>query len=107
MVKRYINGVKVDAQTLAVDVIVNTGIAGQFLTSDHTMKHFRKEPFLPDISSRGAVTGDPLERLMENIRIKKDKMLASYCKPEMSTEIQSRLVGYLLTCGYDSKLIKI
>lgn len=106
MVKRYVNGVKVDADTLAVDVIAEVGIAGQFLTSDHTMKNYRKEPFLPEISLRGVVTGDPNERLMDNIRIKKDKMLTSYCKPELSTELQNRLIDYLLTCGYDAKLIQ-
>jgi len=106
MVKRYVNGVKVDAETLAGDVIAQVGIAGQFLTSDHTMKHYRKEPFLPEISLRGSVTGDPAEKLTDNIRIKKDKMLASYCKPEMATQIQNRLVDYLLICGYESKLVE-
>ncbi|MDA8440975.1 MAG: trimethylamine methyltransferase family protein [Peptococcaceae bacterium] len=105
MVKRYLNGVKVDTETLAVDVITEVGIAGQFLTSTHTMRHFRKEPFLPDISLRGAVTGDPSDKLMDNIGAKKDKMLAGYYKPEMSKEIQDRLVEYLLACGYDGKLI--
>lgn len=106
MVKRYVSGVKVDVETLAVDVITEIGIAGQFLTSEHTMKHFRKEPFLPDISLRGAVKGDPNERLMDNIRLKKEKMLTSYCKPELSAEIQNRLVDYLLTSGYDRELIE-
>lgn len=106
MVKRYVNGVKVDPETLAVDVIAEVGIAGQFLTSNHTMKHFRKEPFLPEISLRGAVAGDPAEKLIDNIRIKKEKMLASYCKPEMSTEIQNQLVKYLLTIGCDRELIE-
>ncbi|AET67419.1 trimethylamine:corrinoid methyltransferase [Desulfosporosinus orientis DSM 765] len=106
MVKRYVNGVKVDTQTLAVDVINEVGPAGQFLTTDHTMKHFRKEPFLPDVSLRGAVTGDPDQKLMDNIRIKMDKMLAGYCQPEMSMELKNRLIDYLLTCGYDRKLIE-
>ena len=106
MVKRYVNGVKLDKDTLAVDEITKVGIAGNFLSTDHTMKHFRKEPFLPDISLRGAVRGDPADKLMDKIMTKKNKMLASYCKPEMSTEIQDRLVEYLLECGYDGKLIE-
>lgn len=106
MVRRYIDGVKVDAETLAVDEVAEAGIAGQFLTSGHTMKHFRKEPFLPDISLRGAVNGDPSAKLMDNIKIKKDKLLASYCRPQMSPEVQRKLVEYLIKCGYDSQLIE-
>ncbi|HEY3424152.1 MAG TPA: trimethylamine methyltransferase family protein, partial [Negativicutes bacterium] len=81
MVKRYVGGVKVNCDTLAVDVINEVGIAGQFLTAEHTMKHCRKEPFLPDISLRGTVIGDPADKLLENIQNKKNKMLASYEKP--------------------------
>ena len=106
MVKRYVSGVKVNADTLAVDIVKEVGIAGQFLTSEHTMQHCRKEPFLPNISLRGAVTGDLSESLLDNIRNQKEKMLASYCKPEMSTEIQDRLAEYLLGCGFNRELIE-
>ena len=106
MVKRYVGGVQVNADTLAVEVVQEVGIAGQFLTSEHTMQHCRKEPFLPEISLRGAVTGDLTESLLDNIRKQKDKMLASYCKPEMSTDIHDRLVEYLLGCGFDNELIE-
>lgn len=106
MVKRYISGVKVNEQTLAVDVIHEVGVAGEFLTSEHTVEHCRKEPFLPDISLRGSVTGDLTESLLDNIRSRKDMMLESYCKPEMPADIQDKLVEYLLGCGFDGQLIE-
>jgi trimethylamine---corrinoid protein Co-methyltransferase len=106
MVKRFINGVNIEEETLAVDVVNNVGIAGQFLTSAHTMKHFKKEPFLPDVSLRGAIIGDPSENLMNNIMLIKDRMLTSYCKPKMSAEIQNKLIEFLHNCDYDSKLIE-
>lgn len=106
MVKRYLSGVKVSEETLAVDVIRQVGAAGEFLTSVHTMQHCRKEPFLPDVSIRGSVTGDPNGALLDNIRNKQDKMLGSYSKPEMPAEIQDKLTDYLIGCGFGQQLIE-
>ncbi|SMD11810.1 trimethylamine methyltransferase family protein [Sporomusa malonica] len=106
MVKRYLEGVKVNPTTLAVDVIHEVGIAGHFLTAEHTMKHCRKEPFIPEISLRGTVMGDPSEALLEKIRNKKEKMLTTYQRPEFSPEIQQQLVDYLVTKGFDAKYIE-
>ena len=106
IVKRFCKGVRIDSETLAVDVVNNVGIAGEFLTTEHTMNHCRKEPFTPDISLRGAVTGDLDGRLLDNIRKKKDKMLASYRKPEMTEDMHNRLVNYLVSCGFDANMIK-
>lgn len=106
MAKRYLAGVKVNPTTLAVDVIHEVGIAGQFLTAVHTMKHCRKEPFIPGISSRGTVMGDPSEKLLETIRNKKNKMLETYQKPELSQEIHQQLMEYLVNKGFAAEYIK-
>ncbi|MDP4127699.1 MAG: trimethylamine methyltransferase family protein, partial [Bacillota bacterium] len=106
MVKRYLSGVKVNEETLAVDVIREVGVAGEFLTSVHTMQHCRKEPFLPDVSIRGSVTGDHNGALLDNIRNKQDKMLESYYKPEMPADILNKLAEYLIGCGFDQQLIE-
>lgn len=106
MVKRYLAGVKVNPDTLAVDVINSVGIAGQFLTADHTMRHCRKEPFIPEISLRGTVQGDPSDKLLEKIRNKMNKMLETYQKPDISQEIQNKLVNYLLGKGIEAKYIE-
>ncbi|WP_425058309.1 Glycine betaine methyltransferase [Sporomusa carbonis] len=106
MAKRYLAGVKVNHDTLAVDVINEVGIAGQFLTTDHTMRHCRKEPFIPEISLRGTVIGDPSEQLLEKIRNRKDKMLATYQQPELPQEIQQQLIEYLVDKGFDAEYIK-
>ncbi|HWR09936.1 trimethylamine methyltransferase family protein [Sporomusa sp.] len=106
MVKRYIAGVKIDSNTLAVDVINEAGIAGQFLTAAHTMRYCRKEPFIPEISLRGTVVGDPSDRLLENIINKKNKMLETYQQPDLSPEIQQQLIAYLVGKGFDPKYIE-
>ncbi len=40
-VKRFIEGVEVNEDTMAVDVLDSVGPGGNFLTDDHTLKHFR------------------------------------------------------------------
>ncbi len=47
------NGIEVNEETLAVDVIKNVGAGGHFLEEDHTMKYFRKHwrPTLMDRNS--------------------------------------------------------
>jgi len=40
-VKRFIKGVEVSEDTMAVDVLDSVGPGGNFLTDDHTLKHFR------------------------------------------------------------------
>jgi trimethylamine--corrinoid protein Co-methyltransferase len=52
MVKRLMGGVEVSEETLAVDVIDQVGPGGQFLTDDHTLRHFR-EDWVPQLFDRG------------------------------------------------------
>ncbi len=45
-------GVKVDDETLALDVIDEQGPTGSYLSHPHTLKHY-KEPFIPSFLIRG------------------------------------------------------
>lgn len=56
MVNRYLGGIEVSEQTLALDLIREIGPGGQFLDTEHTARFFRKEHFLPKILER--VSGD-------------------------------------------------
>ncbi|MCL5071403.1 MAG: trimethylamine methyltransferase family protein [Actinobacteria bacterium] len=51
-VKRILEGVKVNKDTLAVDVIKDIGPGGNFLMHSHTMKYFRSEIWEPKIARR-------------------------------------------------------
>ena len=51
-VKRYLQGVMVNDETLAVDLIRQVGISGSFLDSAHTADHFRTELFMPKLLFR-------------------------------------------------------
>ncbi len=46
-VKRIVRGFEVNPETLATDVIKAVGPAGNYLAEEHTVKHFRRELWLP------------------------------------------------------------
>lgn len=51
-VRRYLRGIEVTDETLAVDLTREVGISGSFLDTDHTLMHFRSEFFEPSILFR-------------------------------------------------------
>jgi trimethylamine--corrinoid protein Co-methyltransferase len=52
MVKRFLQGMDVNAETLALSVIEKVGPGGNYLQEDHTVKHFRKEVWAPRLLTR-------------------------------------------------------
>lgn len=52
MTRRIIRGVEVTDETTAVDLISEVGHGGNYLATRHTMKHFRKEIWVPKITER-------------------------------------------------------
>jgi len=50
-VRRITGGFEINEETLALDLIDKIGPGGEFLTSEHTLKHF-KENWFPDLISR-------------------------------------------------------
>jgi trimethylamine--corrinoid protein Co-methyltransferase len=51
-VYRTLEGVRVDTETLAVDVIARVGPGGHFLKQRHTLRFLGKEHFLPHLADR-------------------------------------------------------
>jgi trimethylamine---corrinoid protein Co-methyltransferase len=52
MVKRFIQGIEVNPDTLAREVIEKVGPGGNFLQEEHTLHHFRKEHWIPSLMAR-------------------------------------------------------
>jgi trimethylamine---corrinoid protein Co-methyltransferase len=52
MVKRLLQGLEVNAETLALSIIEKVGPGGNYLQEDHTLKHFRKEVWAPHLLTR-------------------------------------------------------
>jgi trimethylamine--corrinoid protein Co-methyltransferase len=52
MVRRIMRGVEVTDETLALDDIERVGPSGEFITSEHTYKNFKKETWFPTLMNR-------------------------------------------------------
>lgn len=106
MIRRFQEGIRVDDDSLALDVIKEVGSAGQFLTNMHTFLHCRTEFWTPEISLRGPVSGKEAdEKIGERIQKKQEKMLAGYQKPELPADVNSSLRSYLKDRGVDPHLL--
>ena len=55
MLKRFMAGIQVTDETLALDVIQEVGHTGNYLTHDHTAQWFRKELFFPVLFRRQSI----------------------------------------------------
>jgi len=78
MVKRFMRGIPVNDDTLALDVIDEVGPGGHFLAQPHTMKNFKTETWFPSVMSRmrhdgwktmegGSTMGDRVTEKMRDI----------------------------------------
>lgn len=106
MINRLREGVHIDEDALALDVIKEVGPGGQFLTNPHTFEHCRNEFWIPEVSLRGALSGrNPDEVLMEKIEKKKQKLLAEYQKPEIPENLVASMLSYLTERGVDTRLL--
>jgi len=74
MIKRVVNGIPVNDETLAVDIIHEVGVGKNFLSHDHTFKHMREQsqPELIDRTMRedweAAGEKDLYQRSLEKAR---------------------------------------
>jgi trimethylamine--corrinoid protein Co-methyltransferase len=52
MVRRFMRGIEVNAETMALDVIDQVGPGGHFLSEEHTRRHFRQSNWVPTLIDR-------------------------------------------------------
>lgn len=52
MSKRFVQGIQVNKETLATEVVNKVGPGGHFLGENHTLEHLRSEIWIPSIISR-------------------------------------------------------
>jgi trimethylamine--corrinoid protein Co-methyltransferase len=75
IVFRLAQGIEVNDETLALDIIRKVGSGGNFLAERHTLDHLRKEHFIPELTDRRSYeawlkTGakDIVERAKEKVK---------------------------------------
>jgi trimethylamine--corrinoid protein Co-methyltransferase len=52
VVERCLEGITVDDNAIALELIDNVGPGGAFIAADHTLEHFREELLVPDLIQR-------------------------------------------------------
>lgn len=99
-VLRVMKGITVNEDTIAVDVIQSVGAAGQYLDEEHTVKHLRKEFFIPKVADRQTrIKWEESGQLTTEQRARKivDKVLKKHIPtpvdPEMKVELRKKYPG--------------
>ncbi len=75
LAKRLMRGIGVRPETLAVEVLSEVGPGGNFFAHEHTLEHFKKEIWIPELLDRSNRQGwelagskDAGERVRERVR---------------------------------------
>jgi len=99
MVMRAVEGVNVNEDTLAYDLIKEVGPGGNFVTARHTRHYMRREhyqPTLSDRSSRGEWEAAGSRDTWERAAARVDEILAQegYSLPaDVKTRIKTEIAG--------------
>ncbi len=94
MIRRLADGIAVNDETIALDVIEKVGIGGMFLAEKHTLKHLREEQFLPRIIDRRSIDlwrKDGAKSLEERAREKVREALARPIPHPLEPRLVKRL----------------
>jgi len=95
MVMRAVEGIRVDEETLAFDLMKQAGPGGQFVTARHTRRHMRAEQYRPQLSDRDDRSAweargakDARARATDKVR----EILGGPAEPVIPEEIRGRLM---------------
>ena len=97
MMRRFVGGFSLDAESLALDVIHQVGPGGDFLTARHTLRHFRElwQPVLWDRRRADAWSAAGSKRLGERLRDKTISLMESHHPEPLPDAIREEII-YIL-----------
>ncbi len=99
MIKRFLEGIEVSDETMAVDLINEVGsIPGSFLDSDHTFEWWRNECYIPKYSDRTSYevwAQSGKKSALDIAREKYESMTESY-PVNLLTDHQEKEIEYIL-----------
>jgi trimethylamine--corrinoid protein Co-methyltransferase len=95
MADRLFRGIEVNEDTMAVGLIGEMGSEGDYLTTSHTRKYFRKETYIPpeiiDKKNRPAWQAEGQKTIFDRAKEQVEKTLASHT-PKPLTEEQEKAI---------------
>jgi trimethylamine--corrinoid protein Co-methyltransferase len=96
-VNRYLQGIEINEETLAVDIIKKVGAHGNFIGEKHTKEYFLKEDFMPKLTDR-RTRGDWESRganvLPDAAKVRVKKILAEH-KEVVEKDVKAKLDAIL------------
>lgn len=107
--KRFLKGIEVSEETLALDVINRVGPGGNFLTSEHTLKHFKEEIWKPEYLDRQNYDGwhKSGEKSLDEVLNEKVKWILENHQPEpLSQSIRQAIKEIVKRADIDEKSTK-
>ena len=94
MIKHAVRGIPVNAETLAVDVIKQVGAGGEFVSHEHTYRHFKTEQSRSKLIDRrmpeewAAQGGQSLLEKANEVAV---DLYLNYKAPALGTDVQAKL----------------
>ncbi|MHA1507526.1 MAG: trimethylamine methyltransferase family protein [Promethearchaeota archaeon] len=102
LVKRAMEGINVNEDTIAIDVIKKVATSEQkgtnFLGESHTRKYMHKELYIPKLIDRGRRSTwkkKGSKDIIERARVKVDKVLADFQPYELSKDVDTQLLALI------------
>lgn len=92
-IKRFMQGLEVNEETLALDLIHEVGHKGEFLSAEHTLRHFR-EDWYPRLFDRNTFEGWQLDGgkdLRQKARERVDQILVEHQPEPLPADVQAKL----------------
>lgn len=98
MVLRMAEGITVDDETLAMDVIRQVNFSGNYLNQRHTVRHFRQEHYIPKLLVREgyeAWAKEGSKTVLDRARERVREILAAHQPRELDAAVEKGLQEYL------------
>jgi len=100
MVLRMAGGIEVNDETLAMDVIRRVNYSGNYLTEQHTRRHFRQEHYIPRLLVREGYetwNKDGRRTVLDRARDRMREILAAHQPRQLDPTVEQGLQDYLET----------
>jgi trimethylamine--corrinoid protein Co-methyltransferase len=94
VIERYLRGITVDDETLALDLIHESEPGGTFLATDHTRRHFQDELLIPGLigrEPRGSWEAAGSPDMRTRAREKARRILAEHRPPPLTDSVVAQL----------------
>jgi len=94
MVRRFVQGIEVNADMVARDIIEHVGPGGNFLMEDHTHRYFREEHWIPTLMARQSYDqwkGEGEKTMGDRIREKVRSILETHKVPNLPESVLAEI----------------